>query len=207
MLKSVIGCSGEVFVHFVAKKSAYLYYRWNECFPGPSDQRLRHGRATCAVIFDHLEPIAVSNNFAQIPLRTDFRVSVFRLQFTVRFSGGINGFGHCDHKPYLTTLLKNDFFPSATLGSGYLVPLSRPKQPNPRRRAGPKLIFRWYGKWCMAQTKLIAPVGCSGEVFVHVAAKKPHTSLSLQVLSESEPLSWSLPRFRQERDFGFPSSV
>ena len=77
----------------------------------------------------------------------------------IRFSGGINGFGHCDHKPYLTTLLKNEFGSSATLGSGYLVPLSRPKLPNPRRRAGPKLIFRWYGKWCMAQTKLIAPIG------------------------------------------------
>ena len=45
-----------------------------------------------------------------------------------------------------------------------------PRRPNPRRRAGPKLIFRWYGKWCMAQTKLIAPVGCSGEVFVHLVS-------------------------------------
>ena len=31
--------------------------------------------------------------------------------------------------------------------------------------------------------------------------------LGLQVLSESEPLSWSLLRFRWERNFGFPSSV
>ena len=110
----------------------------------------------------------------------------------IRFSGGINGFGHCDHKPYLTTLLKNEFGSSATLGSGYLVPLSRPKLPNPRRRAGPKLIFRWYGLWCMAQTKLIAPVGCSGEVFVHFAAKKPHTCLGLQVLSEFPSSVFSL---------------
>ena len=78
-----------------------------------------------------------------------------------------------------------------------------PRRPNPRRRAGPKLIFRWYGKWCMAQTKLIAPVGCSGEVFVHFAAINPHTCLGLQVLSVSEPLSWSLLRFRRDGISGF----
>ena len=50
-----------------------------------------------------------------------------RLQFMIRFPGAINGFGHCDHFPYLTTLLKNEFGSSATLGSRHQVRLSRPK--------------------------------------------------------------------------------
>ena len=59
--------------------------------------------------------------FMIVSVYTKFRVSVFRLQFTIRFLGAINGFGHCDHFPYLTTLLKNEFRSSATLGSIYLI--------------------------------------------------------------------------------------
>ena len=88
--------------------------------------------------------------------------------------------------------------PARHLGRDIRFAYLDPRLPNPRRRAGPKLIFRWYGKWCMAQTKLIAPVGCSGEVFVHFAAINPHTCLGLQVLSESKPLSWSLLRFHRD---------
>ena len=93
--------------------------------------------------------------------------------------------------------------PARHLGRDIRFAYLDPRLPNPRRRAGPKLIFRWYGKWCMAQTKLIAPVGCSGEVFVHFAAINPHTYLGLQVLSVSEPLSWSLLRFRRDGISGF----
>ena len=59
---------------------------------------------------------------------------------------------------------------------------------------------RWYGNWFSAQTKLIAPIGWYLRCLkLTLGLKRSWLRFRLQVLSESEPLSWSLLRFRQPR--------